>query len=66
MQNDDERFVCPITRDYFCDPVRAEDGFLYERAAFVKWINKDGTSPLTRGKFSMSTIWYRDKKAEQQ
>jgi len=45
-------FVCPITQELIWDPVQAEDGRLYERAAIEAWlITKPGfivQSPLTR------------------
>ena len=43
-----ERLQCPITRDLMEDPVIAEDGYTYERSAITRWINDNGTSPLTR------------------
>lgn len=40
--------LCPITVDVFIDPVIAEDGHTYERQAIVRWIQENGTSPITR------------------
>ena len=40
--------ICPITCSIFEDPVIAEDGHTYERKAITNWIERDGTSPLTR------------------
>lgn len=42
-------FYCPITQEIFMEPVIAEDGFMYEREAIIRWF-EDGnnTSPLTR------------------
>ena len=48
MSIDDESLICPITQEYFRDPVLAEDGRLYEREAITRWINEHGTSPFTR------------------
>ena len=45
---DDEGLICPITQEYFRDPVLAEDGRLYEREAITRWINEHRTSPFTR------------------
>jgi hypothetical protein len=40
---------CPITLELFVDPVLADDGHTYERAALVEWVkNHNGTSPITR------------------
>jgi len=41
-------FTCPITQDILVDPVIASDGHTYERHALVNWINRGGTSPITR------------------
>lgn len=43
----EEHFVCPITRVRFEDPVVAEDGATYERAAIETWLHSTGKSPLT-------------------
>lgn len=44
-----DALTCPITLELFVDPVLAEDGHTYERAAIVEWIkHHHGTSPLTR------------------
>ncbi len=40
--------LCPISLQLFEDPVLAEDGHTYERAAITEWIHRNGTSPLTR------------------
>jgi tetratricopeptide (TPR) repeat protein len=41
-------FTCPITNEIFVDPVIAEDGHTYERAAITDWLNKNSISPLSR------------------
>lgn len=46
IDNDD--LICPITLELFQDPVRAQDGHVYERQAITQWIQEHGTSPLTR------------------
>lgn len=40
--------VCPITLDVYRDPVLAGDGHVYERNAIIRWIQEQGTSPITR------------------
>jgi serine/threonine protein kinase len=40
--------ICPITCSLFSDPVIAEDGHTYDRSAITDWIQRNGTSPLTR------------------
>ena len=42
-----KEFICPITSDIMNDPVIAEDGNTYERAAIVQWFEDHNTSPLT-------------------
>lgn len=44
----DDELICPITQEIFRDPVRAADGFVYERDAITRWIFQKGTSPFTR------------------
>lgn len=39
---------CPITLDYFRDPVTTEDNQVYERDAIIRWITITGTDPITR------------------
>lgn len=41
-------FICMITNDVFTDPVIAEDGNTYERAAITEWLAKNSTSPISR------------------
>jgi hypothetical protein len=40
-------FKCPITHDYFIDPVMASDGHMYERKAIEEWFKDNNTSPST-------------------
>ncbi len=51
IQNEDisseKNLICPITHKIFQDPVLASDGHVYEREAIVKWIETNGTSPIT-------------------
>jgi hypothetical protein len=44
----DHELICPITFELFRDPVLANDGHVYERAAITQWIQQHGTSPFTR------------------
>ncbi|CAN5294565.1 hypothetical protein BH10PSE19_BH10PSE19_11780 [soil metagenome] len=44
----EELIICPITREPMSDPVRAADGFTYERAAIERWFKTSrGLSPMT-------------------
>ncbi|KAK9830341.1 hypothetical protein WJX72_011142 [[Myrmecia] bisecta] len=38
---------CPITQDIMSDPVIAEDGHTYERAAIEEWFKTHDTLPMT-------------------
>ena len=48
METADDALLCPLTLALFHDPVVAEDGHTYERNAIETWIQKNGTSPITR------------------
>lgn len=43
-----EEITCPITMDIFHDPVRLNDGYVYEYKAILRWCILDGKSPITR------------------
>jgi hypothetical protein len=45
--DNDDRFKCPITHEYFTNPVVAADGFCYERTAIIEWFKHRNTSPKT-------------------
>eukprot|EP01090_Pellita_catalonica_P018752 TRINITY_DN6156_c0_g1_i1.p1 TRINITY_DN6156_c0_g1~~TRINITY_DN6156_c0_g1_i1.p1 ORF type:complete len:750 (+),score=175.71 TRINITY_DN6156_c0_g1_i1:2062-4311(+) len=51
-----EEFCCPITQDIMTDPVIAEDGHTYERKSIKEWVDKHGTSPMTREKISKDIL----------
>lgn len=49
--------ICPITRELFVDPVSAEDGHTYDRAAIMQWLNSGNhTSPLTNQRITVSGL----------
>jgi hypothetical protein len=50
------RFMCPITLDYFTDPVIAADGFTYDRSAITQYLKTNNTSPLTRKKLKHKNL----------
>jgi hypothetical protein len=39
--------LCPLTGDVISDPVVLTDGYTYERAAIVEWLEQQPFSPLT-------------------
>ncbi|CAF1264103.1 unnamed protein product [Rotaria magnacalcarata] len=48
---------CPITQELFVDPVIAEDGQTYERAAIVRWLqNGNQTSPISRAYITIAGL----------
>ena len=42
-----DELVCPITQGFPVDPVTAEDGRIYERAAITTWLHQTQRSPWT-------------------
>ena len=42
-----DEFICALTYELPLDPVTAEDGKIYERAAITEWLKKHKKSPLT-------------------
>jgi Mg-chelatase subunit ChlD len=50
-------FLCPITHEPMTDPVVAQDGHTYERAAIVRWFSEGGlTSPKTGAQISSHSL----------
>jgi len=47
---------CPITGQYFLEPVSLIDGHVYEKEAIVKWLKTHNTSPLTSLPLNNQTI----------
>lgn len=45
-----EQVICPITKLIFCDPVVAEDGYVYEYMAIRDWFKENDFSPVTKKK----------------
>jgi len=43
-----DEFLCPITCDLMINPVKCEDGFVYEESAIKEWLmTRRNTSPMT-------------------
>jgi len=51
-----EEYICPVTQDIMADPVIAQDGHTYERKNITEWVEKHGTSPITREQISKDII----------
>lgn len=45
--NEQQALKCPITLEYFVDPVIAADGHTYEREALLTWLASKNKSPIT-------------------
>ncbi len=58
-----DHLLCPITSAIMADPVIAEDGHTYERAALMSWLGKNSTSPITREPIGKMVIPNRGIKA---
>lgn len=48
----DNFFMCEVMKD----PVFADDGYTYERASIVEWLEKHDTSPATGGKLESKRV----------
>jgi len=42
-----DEYICPITQELPIEPVTAEDGKIYEKAAIQEWLGKQQRSPAT-------------------
>ena len=51
-----DEWVCPISQELPIDPVMAEDGKIYERAAIAKWIAEHQRSPSTGMAMGMKLV----------
>jgi hypothetical protein len=52
-----KNLFCPITHELFCEPVIAEDGYIYEQTAIESWFNDYKLiSPVTRIKLKNNLI----------
>ena len=49
-------FLCPITLSMMGDPVVANDGHSYERAAIATWLETHDSSPQTREPMGSSAL----------
>ena len=51
-----EVFYCPITGSLMKEPVLAQDGQTYEKAAIQEWIERHGKSPFTNEALSVEEL----------
>ena len=62
----DLNLVCPLTHELIIDPVKADDGFTYEKAQIAQWLNNNSTSPMTRVRISLTLSQDSDYKRKLQ
>jgi uncharacterized protein YegL len=56
MSTISEILLCPITGEIMIDPVIDKEGNSYERAAIIKWLTTNQTSPITRSRLVVSDL----------
>jgi WD40 repeat protein len=47
-EDEDDAYKCPLTHNYYVDPVVAADGYVYERDVIERWLKNNNTSPMTK------------------
>jgi hypothetical protein len=47
MDSIENFLTCPISKMILCEPVIAEDGYIYEKQSITEWFNMKNTSPMT-------------------
>ena len=52
-----DSYLCPITQEIMKDPVADLDGYSYERSAITEWLERNGTSPITRKPLSVDKLF---------
>ena len=58
-EDEEEKYfgICPITQEIIQDPVKSPSGIYYERAAILKWLEKNHNDPMTRRHLTNDTIF---------
>jgi ankyrin repeat protein len=51
-----DKLTCPLTGLFFCDPVVAEDRYVYEHMAIANWLKTHNTSPKTGQKMGYTYL----------
>jgi len=49
-------FYCPITSQLLKDPVLDPEGNTYEKEAIIHWLEKHGTSPITKNSLQVNSL----------
>eukprot|EP00798_Chlamydomonas_sp_ICE-L_P011732 gene11732-biopygen14937 len=50
-------YMCPLTLDWFIDPVVTASGHSYSRAAIEEWLTTSSADPLTRTNIGGAPIY---------
>lgn len=50
------QLLCPITHELMEEPVIAEDGHTYEKAAIVEWFRNRNSSPMTNERLKSTQV----------
>ena len=56
QQTVNPNFYCPISGEIMTDPVSDFEGNTYERSAIESWLERNGTSPITRNRMSKDDL----------
>ncbi|CAF2977641.1 unnamed protein product [Rotaria sp. Silwood2] len=57
MSTSNDLLLCPLSYVLFRNPVVAQDGHTYERAAIEDWIRRNGRSPITQQRLSIENLY---------
>lgn len=55
-----EEYLCPITFELMLEPVKASDGYIYEKKAILDWYRQNKTSPFTREELTSEFIFQNE------
>ena len=55
-----EEYLCPITFELMLEPVKASDGYIYEKKAILDWYKQNKTSPFTREELTSEFIFQNE------
>lgn len=62
LENLISNISCPLSKLIFYDPVRADDGYTYERTCLEEWLKNNNNSPLTKQKINKYITDFDKKK----
>ena len=59
-----EEFICPLTNKLFLQPVKFEDGTVFEKQAIEKWMELFDVNPLNENKLNKNFLFYYNISSE--